>query len=79
MQSYNTRQDGYTFSRRQIPTIFLFEGLSNADGGGDLQPNYHQKTDTIENLLAENGGSKVRRMAKLLTSSVTKIANAPSL
>ena len=79
VQSYNTRQDGYTFSRRQIPTIFLFEGLSNADGGGDLQPNYHQETDTIENLLAENGGSKVRRMVKMLTSSVTKIANAAAL
>ena len=79
VQSYNTRQDGYTFSRRQIPTIFLFEGLSSPDGGGDLMARYHQKTDTIEALLAENGGSKVRRMAKMLASSVTKIANAPTL
>ena len=77
VQSYNTRQDGYSFSRRQIPTIFVFEGLSKADGGGDLMPRYHRPNDTVENLLAENGGTKLRKMADMLTRSVRKLANRP--
>lgn len=77
VQSYNTRQDGYSFSRRQIPTIFVFEGLSKADGGGDLMPRYHRPNDTVENLVAENGGTKLRKMAQMLTASVRKLANRP--
>jgi len=76
IQQYNRRQDGYAFSRRQISTIFVFEGLANPTGGGALMPRYHKMNDTVENLLAETGGSKIRRMTDLLTRVVTKTANA---
>lgn len=76
VQSYNTRQDGYAFSRRGIPTLFFFEGLSNPNGGGSLMPRYHKTTDTVEALLAETDGSKIRRMADILSRTITKVANA---
>jgi aminopeptidase YwaD len=77
IQQYNRRQDGYAFSRRQIPTIFVFEGLANEAGGGALMPRYHKMTDTVETLLAENGASKLRRMTDILTRVVTKAASDP--
>jgi hypothetical protein len=77
IQQYNRRQDGYAFSRRGVPAMFLFEGLSNPQGGGDLTPVYHRPTDTLANLMADNGGSKIRHMSALLAGAVVKIANAP--
>jgi aminopeptidase YwaD len=75
IQQYSRRQDGFAFSRRQIPTIFVFEGLANAAGGGALMPRYHKTSDTVEALLAEGGGSKLRRMADILARVVTKVSN----
>ena len=76
VQSYNRRQDGYAFSRGNIATIFVFEGLANPAGGGGLMPRYHKTTDTVESLLAESGGSKIRRMADVLDRFITKVADA---
>jgi aminopeptidase YwaD len=78
VQSYARRQDGYAFSRRQIPALFVFEGLSRATGGGSLMTRYHKTTDTIEALMAETKGSKIRRIADILTIAVKKMANPPA-
>jgi aminopeptidase YwaD len=78
IQQYNRRQDGYAFSRRQISTIFVFEGLANAAGGGALMARYHKMTDTVDALLAEGGASKLRRMADILSRVVTKVAGSNS-
>lgn len=78
IQQYARRQDGYSFTRRQVPSLFIFEGLSRATGGGSLMPRYHQVTDTVEALLADNGGSKLRRMADLITLIAVRLANPPS-
>ena len=58
LQQYARRTDGYSFVRKHIPTIWVFEGLTNPLGGGTLMSRYHQPTDTIQNLLADNGGSR---------------------
>ena len=76
LQAYARRTDGYSFVRHHVPTIWVFEGLTNPDGGGSLMPRYHQPTDTIENLVAENGGSKLRRMTTMLVGTIEKIANS---
>jgi Zn-dependent M28 family amino/carboxypeptidase len=76
LQEYTRRTDGYSFVRHNIPTIWVSEGLTNPLGGGTLMPRYHRPTDTVENLIAENGGNKLRRMTTMLTSTVEKVANA---
>lgn len=77
IQQYKSRQDGYAFSRRRVPAVFVFEGLSNPNGGGSLMSNYHKTTDTLANFLADNGGRKIRKMALLLAATATRLANAP--
>jgi hypothetical protein len=76
IQQYKSRQDGYAFSRRSVPSIFVFEGLSNPAGGGDLMTNYHRTTDTLANFLADNNGTKIRKMSLLLSAIATTLANA---
>jgi hypothetical protein len=76
LDAYATRTDGYSFVRHRVPTVWVFEGLTNPNGGGSLMPRYHQPTDTIDNLLADNGGSKLRRMTEMLARTVEKVANA---
>jgi Zn-dependent M28 family amino/carboxypeptidase len=76
LDAYAHRTDGYSFVRHQVPTIWVFEGLTNPDGGGSLMPRYHRPTDTFDNLIADNGGSKLRRMTVMLQSTVEKVANA---
>lgn len=75
IQSYNSRQDGYAFSRRGVPTLFVFEGLSRPTGGGSLMPNYHRQTDTVDAMVAENGGSKIRRMGDILGRAILRVVN----
>lgn len=77
IQQYKSRQDGYAFSRRHVPSIFVFEGLSNPDGGGSLMAHYHRTTDTLANFLADNRGTKIRKMALLLTATALSLANSP--
>ena len=77
IQQYKSRQDGYAFSRKHIPSVFVFEGLSNPNGGGDLMTNYHRTTDTLANFLANNNGTKIRKMGLLLSAIATTLANAP--
>jgi len=77
IQQYSRRQDGYAFSRRNVPHVFVFEGLSNPAGGGSLMANYHRTTDTLSNFTADNGGTKIRKMSLLLAASAERLANAP--
>ena len=77
LAAYTTRTDQYSFVKKRVPAVWVFEGLTNPSGGGSLMPRYHKATDTIDNLIADNGGSKIRRMTEMLARSVEKIANAP--
>lgn len=77
IQQYKSRQDGYSFSRRSVPSLFVFEGLSNPAGGGSLMANYHRTTDTLANFLADNNGTKIRKMSLLLGAVASSLANAP--
>lgn len=76
LQAYTTRTDQYSFVKKRVPAVWVFEGLTNPNGGGSLMPRYHKPTDTFDNLLADNGGAKIRRMTEMLTRTVEKIANA---
>jgi hypothetical protein len=77
LDAYTRRVDSWSFVRHHVPSIWVFEGLTNPEGGGSLMPRYHRPTDTVENLLADNGGSKLRRMTDMLTATVEKVATAP--
>jgi aminopeptidase YwaD len=77
IQSYERRQDGWAFSRRAVPSVFLFEGLSRPEGGGGMMPHYHRTSDTIDAMMRENGGSKLRRVSDLVAKTVIVFANAP--
>lgn len=76
LDAYRTRTDAYSFVRRGVPAIWLSEGLTNPNGGGSLMPRYHKGSDTVENMLAENGGRKLRRMTELLARTIEKLAAA---
>lgn len=78
VQQYANRQDGYAFTRRRVPSLFVFEGLSKPAGGGSLMARYHKTSDTVEALLAETNGSKIRRVVDILAITVRKLANPPS-
>jgi len=75
LEAYRQRTDAYSFIRRGVPAIWVSEGLTNPNGGGSLMPRYHKATDTVENMLAENGGTKLRRMSELLTRTIVKLAS----
>ena len=60
------RQDGWAFTRAGEDVAVLFEGLSNPNGGGDMNPDYHRHTDTVEAMLEENGGEKLRKGTRFL-------------
>jgi hypothetical protein len=76
VEAYTRRTDAWSFMRHHVPTIWVFEGLTNPQGGGTLMPRYHRPTDTVENLMAENGGTKLQRMTDMLTATVEKVATA---
>ncbi len=75
INQYRDRQDGSVWNSKGIPTMFLFEGLSNPNGGGDLIPEYHQPTDDVELILRDNNGNKPRRVRDFLLNVVDMAAN----
>ncbi len=78
IDQFEQRQDGWNFTQAGIPTVFAFEGLSNPRGGGDLHSDYHQPTDTVDKIIRDNGGNKVRRFRDL-TAEVARIASNATL
>ncbi|NBD09406.1 MULTISPECIES: M28 family metallopeptidase [Corallococcus] len=72
---YRDRQDGASFGRKGEDVLFLFEGLSNPEGGGDLIPEYHRQDDDIEKIIEDNGGNKPRRVKDLLVNVINLAAN----
>jgi len=74
IDGYYTRQDGYAFSSKGEDVLMLFEGLSNPNGGGDLNPDYHEPTDDVDKIIEDNGGNKPRRVTDLLVN-IAKLAS----
>ncbi|RKG65762.1 M28 family peptidase [Corallococcus sp. CA054B] len=72
---YRDRQDGASFGRKGEDVLFLFEGLSNPEGGGDLIPEYHRQDDDIDKIIEDNGGNKPRRVKDLLLNVINIAAN----
>ncbi|RKI67785.1 M28 family peptidase [Corallococcus sp. AB049A] len=75
INGYRDRQDGASFGRKGEDVLFLFEGLSNPNGGGDLIPEYHRQDDDIEKIIEDNGGNKPRRVKDLLLNVINIAAN----
>lgn len=78
INQYRDRQDGAVFSRKGEDVLFLFEGLSNPNGGGDLMPDYHGPGDDIDKIIKENGGNKPRRVKDLMVNVIELAANRPT-
>jgi aminopeptidase YwaD len=74
---YRDRQDGAVFSRKGEDVLFMFEGLSNPNGGGDLMPDYHGPGDDIDKIIKDNGGNKPRRVKDLMVNVIKLAANRP--
>ncbi|MBU8895359.1 peptidase M28 [Corallococcus sp. H22C18031201] len=72
---YRDRQDGASFGRKGEDVLFLFEGLSNPKGGGDLIPEYHEPEDDIGKIIEDNGGQKPRRIKDLLVNVIGMASN----
>ena len=75
INGYIDRQDGAAFLKAGKDVLFIFEGLSNPAGGGDLIPEYHATADDIDKIIADNGGQKVRRVRDLLVNVVKLAVN----
>jgi len=73
--AYTRRTDAWSFVKKGVPAIWVSEGLTRETGGGSLMPRYHRATDTVENLVAENGGRKLQRMTELLERAAAKLAD----
>lgn len=78
LRPFQSRQDGAVFSRAGEDVLMVFEGLSNPKGGGDLIPEYHGTGDTIDRILSENGGEKMRRISELLGHLIPLASNRAS-
>jgi aminopeptidase YwaD len=74
LAAYTRRTDAWSFVKKGVPAIWVSEGLTNPTGGGSLMPRYHRSTDTFENLLADNGGRKLRRMVDILERTAVELA-----
>ncbi len=70
INQYRDRQDGAVFTRKGEDVLFMFEGLSNAKGGGDLNPDYHAPTDDVDKIIRDNGGNKPRRVKDLMVNII---------
>jgi aminopeptidase YwaD len=77
INQYRDRQDGAVFSRKGEDVLFMFEGLSNPKGGGDLNPDYHGPGDDIDKIIQDNGGNKPRRVKDLMVNVIGMAANRP--
>jgi aminopeptidase YwaD len=72
INEYRDRQDGAVFTRKGEDVLFLFEGLSNPKGGGELMEDYHRPTDDIGKILEDNGGNKPRRVKDLMVDIIQR-------
>jgi subtilisin-like proprotein convertase family protein len=77
INQYRDRQDGAVFSRKGEDVLFLFEGLSNPNGGGNLNPDYHGPGDDIDKIIKDNGGNKPRRVKDLMVNLIELASNRP--
>lgn len=75
INQYRDRQDGAVFTRKGEDVLFMFEGLSNPNGGGSLNPDYHQPTDDVDKIIRDNGGNKPRRVKDLMVNVIQLAAN----
>ena len=78
INQYRDRQDGAVFSRKGEDVLFLFEGLSNPNGGGVLMPDYHGPGDDIDKIIQDNGGNKPRRVKDLMVNLLELASNRPA-
>jgi subtilisin-like proprotein convertase family protein len=78
INQYRDRQDGAVFTRKGEDVLFMFEGLSNPNGGGGLIPEYHQTTDDVDKIIRDNGGNKPRRVKDLMVNVIELASNRPS-
>lgn len=76
INSFESRQDNQVFTRAGITTLFNFEGLTNPKGGGGENPDYHKPTDTVDKLLKDHNGEKLRRFRDLNLHMVEFASNA---
>lgn len=72
IDQYLRRQDGWIWTSAGIPTLFLFEGF---DAEGNLNPDYHGVDDEVDRIVAENGGVKAERVAKMVLGLILASAN----
>ncbi|WP_394847191.1 M28 family peptidase [Pendulispora brunnea] len=75
INSYARRQDGASFYDKGEDVLFVFEGLSNPSGGGNLNADYHRTTDDVSKIVSENGGRKLTRVRDLLNNLLKLAAN----
>ncbi|HLL53069.1 MAG TPA: proprotein convertase P-domain-containing protein [Myxococcaceae bacterium] len=75
INQFRDRQDGAVFTRKGEDVLFLFEGLSNPNGGGGLIPEYHGPDDDVDKIIRDNGGNKPRRVKDFFVNVVTLAAN----
>jgi aminopeptidase YwaD len=78
INQYRDRQDGAVFTRKGEDVLFMFEGLSNPNGGGGLIPEYHQPEDDIDKIIRDNGGNKPRRVKDLMVNVIQLASNRPA-
>jgi len=76
IDQYSSRQDGANFTQAGIPTVFAFEGLSNPKGGGNLNPDYNQTTDTVDKIVRDNGGKKPAKFRDIAVKVADLASNA---
>jgi subtilisin-like proprotein convertase family protein len=75
INQFRDRQDGAIFTRKGEDVLFLFEGLSNPNGGGSLIPEYHRQDDDVNLIYRDNGGNKPRRIRDLLVNILEAASN----
>jgi subtilisin-like proprotein convertase family protein len=75
INQFRDRQDGAVFTRKGEDVLFLFEGLSNPNGGGGLIPEYHGPGDDVDKIIADNGGNKPRRVKDFLVNVLDLAVN----
>ncbi len=55
----------------------MFEGLSNPNGGGNLNPDYHEPDRRHRQDHPDNGGNKPRRVKDLMVNVIELASNRP--
>lgn len=75
IDQYSSQQDGWIFARAGEDVLFVYEGLTDKEGGGSENPDYHTTRDTVAAMLKDNGGEKARHVAELVRAIVERAAN----